>query len=238
MEIGEIMSIVNEIQKALLAKQDLKFKAFHSKLIPTTDAKTIIGVRTPDLRAIAKTFANRADVETFLTALPHKYYDENQVHAFILSLMKDYDDCVAHVDAFLPFVDNWATCDQMRPKVFAKKQYRERLLKDVERWINAPVENVYTVRFGIETLMSFFLDDDFNPKFLKWVSKIRSEEYYLNMMVAWFFATALAKQYEATIPFIEKRKLDAWTHNKTIQKAIESYRITEEQKTYLRTLKI
>ena len=218
------MSIINEIQKALFEKQDLKFKAFHSKLIPTTDAKSIIGVRTPDLRAIAKEFANHPD--------------ENQIHAFILSLIKDYDDCVSHIDAFLPYVDNWATCDQMRPKVFAKAANRKRLLKDVERWMSAPVTGVYTVRFGIETLMSFFLDDDFDPKFLKWVAKIRSEEYYLNMMVAWFFATALAKQYEATLPFIEKHALDVWTHNKTIQKAIESYRITDEQKAYLKTLKL
>ena len=232
------MSIIKEIQKELFEKQDLKYKAFQSKLIPTVDAATVIGVRTPDLRAIAKKFASHPEIEKFLSTLPHEYYDENQVHAFILSLIKDYDVCVSHIDKFLPFVDNWATCDQMRPKVFAKKQYRKPLLNDVERWINAPTTNVYTVRFGIETLMSFFLDDDFNPKFLKWVSKIRSEEYYLNMMVAWFFATALAKQYETTIPFIEKHRLDIWTHNKTIQKAIESYRITEDQKSNLRTLKI
>ena len=232
------MAIVNEIQKALFAKQDLKFKAFHSKLIPTTDPNSVIGVRTPDLRAIAKTYSTHPDVEKFLSTLPHKYYDENQIHAFILSLIKDSDDCVSHVDAFLPFVDNWATCDQMRPKVFAKVTNREKLLKDVQRWIKAPIEKVYTVRFGIETLMSFFLDGDFDMKYLKWVSKIRSEEYYLNMMVAWFFATALAKQYEATIPFVEKRVLDTWTHNKTIQKAIESYRITDEQKAYLKSLKV
>ena len=232
------MSIIKEIQKELFEKQDLKYKAFQSKLIPTVDAAKVIGVRTPDLRAIAKKFASHPEIEKFLSTLPHEYYDENQVHAFVLSLIKDYDECVSHIDKFLPFVDNWATCDQMRPKVFAKKQYRKPLLNDVERWINAPTTNVYTVRFGIETLMSFFLDDDFNPKFLKRVSKIRSEEYYLNMMVAWFFATALAKQYETTIPFIEKHRLDIWTHNKTIQKAIESYRITEDQKSNLRTLKI
>ena len=232
------MSIIKEIQKELFEKQDLKYKAFQSKLIPTVDAAKVIGVRTPDLRVIAKKFASHPEIEKFLSTLPHEYYDENQVHAFVLSLIKDYDECVSHIDKFLPFVDNWATCDQMRPKVFAKKQYRKPLLNDVERWINAPTTNVYTVRFGIETLMSFFLDDDFNPKFLKWVSKIRSEEYYLNMMVAWFFATALAKQYETTIPFIEKHRLDIWTHNKTIQKAIESYRITEDQKSNLRTLKI
>ena len=232
------MSIIKEIQKELFEKQDLKYKAFQSKLVPTVDAAKVIGVRTPDLRAIAKKFASHPEIEKFLSTLPHEYYDENQVHAFVLSLIKDYDECVSHIDKFLPFVDNWATCDQMRPKVFSKKQYRKPLLNDVERWINAPTTNVYTVRFGIETLMSFFLDDDFNPKFLKWVSKIRSEEYYLNMMVAWFFATALAKQYETTIPFIEKHRLDIWTHNKTIQKAIESYRITEDQKSNLRTLKI
>ena len=232
------MPINNEIQKALFAKQDLKYKDFQSKLIPTINSKTVIGVRTPDLRAIAKDFAKHPDVEKFLSTLPHKYYDENQVHAFILSLIKDYDDCVLHVDAFLPFVDNWATCDQMRPKVFAKAANREKLLKDAHRWIEAPVTKVYTVRFGIETLMSFFLDENFDPKYLKWVSKIRSEEYYLNMMVAWFFATALAKQYEATLPYVEKRVLDTWTHNKTIQKAIESYRITDAQKAYLKTLKL
>ena len=232
------MNVVAEIQKALFAKQDLKYKTFQSKLLPTTNAATVIGVRTPDLRAIAKEYASHPDIEMFLTTLPHKYYDENQVHAFILSMMKDYDECVAFVDAFLPFVDNWATCDQMRPKVFAKAANRAKLLKDVQCWIKSPVEKVYTVRFGIETLMSFFLDDDFDPKYLKWVSKIRSEEYYLNMMVAWFFATALAKQYDATLPFIENRALAPWTHNKTIQKAIESYRITDEQKAYLKTLKL
>ena len=232
------MSIINDIQKELFARQDLKYKEFQSKLIPTLGADSVVGVRTPDLRAIAKKFASHPDVEIFLTSLPHKYYDENQVHAFILSLIKDYDDCVSHIDTFLPFVDNWATCDQMRPKVFAKEQYRKRLLKDVLRWIKTPVDKVYTVRFGIETLMSFFLDDGFEPKFLKYVSKIRSEEYYLNMMIAWFFATALAKQYETTLPFMESRVLDVWTHNKTIQKAIESYRITDEQKLYLRTLKL
>jgi len=232
------MSIVNEIQKALFAKQDLKYKEFQSKLMPTIAADSVIGVRTPDLRAIAKTYANHPEVEKFLSKLPHKYYDENQVHAFILSLMKDYDECVARIDAFLPFVDNWATCDQMRPKVFAKAANREKLLKDARRWIDNPVTKVYTMRFGIETLMSYFLDDDFDPKYLKWVSKIHSEEYYLNMMVAWYFATALAKQYEATLPYIEKHELDVWTHNKTIQKAIESYRITDEQKAYLKTLKL
>lgn len=229
------MSIISDIQKALFAKQDLKYQKFHSGLVPTIDPKSIIGVRTPDLRNIAKEFANRPDVDKFLSSLPHKYYDENQVHAFILSVMKDYDECVARIDRFLPFVDNWATCDQLRPKVFAQKANRERLLKDVEAWLGTG--ELYTVRFGIEMLMTYFLDEDFNPKFLKWVAKIHSEEYYLNMMVAWYFATALAKQWNATIPYIEKKRLADWTHNKAIQKAIESYRITDEQKTFLRTLK-
>lgn len=229
------MSIISDIQKALFAKQDLKYQKFHSGLVPTIDPKSIIGVRTPDLRNIAKEFANRPDVDKFLSSLPHKYYDENQVHAFILSVMKNYDECVARIDRFLPFVDNWATCDQLRPKVFAQKANRERLLKDVEAWLGTG--ELYTVRFGIEMLMAHFLDEDFDPKFLKWVAKIRSEEYYLNMMVAWYFATALAKQWNATIPYIEKKRLADWTHNKAIQKAIESYRITDEQKTFLRTLK-
>lgn len=229
------MSIISDIQKALFAKQDLKYQKFHSGLVPTIDPKSIIGVRTPDLRNIAKEFANRPDVDKFLSSLPHKYYDENQVHAFILSVMKNYDECVARIDRFLPFVDNWATCDQLRPKVFAQKANRERLLKDVEAWLGTG--ELYTVRFGIEMLMTYFLDEDFNPKFLKWVAKIHSEEYYLNMMVAWYFATALAKQWNATIPYIEKKRLADWTHNKAIQKAIESYRITDEQKTFLRTLK-
>lgn len=238
------MSIVNEIQKVLFAKQDLKYRKFHCGLVPTIDSKTIIGVRTPDLRAIAKEFANHPQVEKFLSSLPHKYYDENQVHAFILSGIKDYDECVAQVNRFLPFVDNWATCDQLRPKVFAQKKNRRRLLKDIEKWLNcgtdgAMCENgyLYTARFGIEMLMTHFLDEDFDPRFLKWVAKIRSEEYYLNMMVAWYFATALAKQWNATIPYIEKNRLDDWTHNKSIQKSIESYRINDEQKKYLRTLK-
>lgn len=229
------MSIISDIQKALFAKQDLKYQKFHSGLVPTIDPKSIIGVRTPDLRNIAKEFANRPDVDKFLSSLPHKYYDENQVHAFILSGIKDYDECVAQVNRFLPFVDNWATCDQLRPKVFAQKKNHARLLKDAETWLGAG--ELYTVRFGIEMLMTHFLDEDFNPKFLKWVAKIHSEEYYLNMMVAWYFATALAKQWNATIPYIEKKRLADWTHNKAIQKAIESYRITDEQKKYLRTLK-
>lgn len=245
------MSIVNEIQNALFAKQDLKYQKFHSGLVPTIDSKSIIGVRTPDLRAIAKQFANHPKVETFLKSLPHKYYDENQLHAFILSGIKDYDECVAQVNRFLPFVDNWATCDQLRPKVFAQRANRGRFLKDIECWLDGGSESamrendfvvsetseIYMVRFGIEMLMTYFLDESFNPKFLKRVAKIRSEEYYLNMMVAWYFATALAKQWNATIPYIEKKLLDDWTHNKTIQKAIESYRITDEQKEYLRTLK-
>ena len=227
------MSIINEIQKALFEKQDLKFKAFHSKLIPTTDAKSIIGVRTPDLRAIAKEFANHPDVEKFLTTLPHKYYDENQIHAFILSLIKDYDDCVSHIDAFLPYVDNWATCDQMSPKVF--KKHKGLLLEYVDEWIKS--DHTYVKRFGIGMLMEHFLDEDFKTSYLTKVSKIRSGEYYVNMMTAWYFATALAKQYDATLPYIEKQKLDIWTHNKSIQKAVESYRITPEQKEYLKTLK-
>lgn len=242
--------IVEEIRAELFLNQDLKFREFHCKLIPTVPEESVIGIRTPVLRNIAKKYARHPDVEIFLNDVPHRYFDENQLHIYIVSLIKDYDECVAAIDSFLPFVDNWATCDQLRPKVFDKSANRSRLLKDVKRWIDGGLFSesgravefyknnaLYTQRFGIEMLMTFFLDDDFEPKFLKWVARIKSDEYYLNMMIAWFLATALAKQYEATLPLIEKGSLGAWTHNKAIQKALESFRISPEQKAYLRSLK-
>ena len=239
-------SVESRIQEALFRAQDLKFKAFHSKLIPTIPADTVIGVRTPELRRIAKDFGSDSDIEKFLAKLPHKYYDENQVHSFILSGIKDFDECLRQVENFLPFVDNWATCDQMRPKVLGNiSEHRERLLKSIKLWMQGKLasgkcvqDDTYVVRFGIEMLMTYFLDKDFDPAYLKKVAAIRREDYYVKMMVAWYFATALAKQYEATLPFIQGRKLEPWTHNKAIQKAIESYRITPEQKAYLKTLKV
>lgn len=221
------------IQKRLLALQNSEYRTFQCKLIPTIDPKTVIGIRTPILRKFAKEFAGTADAEKFLQVLPHKYYDENNLHGFLIQAEKDYDRAVSLANAFLPYVDNWATCDLMSPKVFRK--HLPELLVQIKKWLRSG--KTYTVRFGVEMLMSFFLDAEFKKEYLELVAKIRSDEYYVKMMVAWFFATALAKQYEATLPYIEAHRLSAWTHNKAIQKAIESYRITDAQKTYLRTLK-
>lgn len=223
----------------LFGLQDVKYRDFQKKLIPTVDPDSVIGVRTPELRKLAKQLARlrtskeAADVEAFLKELPHEYFDENQLHAFIISEDKDYERCMSEVEEFLPYVDNWATCDQLSPKVFRKN--KDGLLLHVRKWLKS--DRTYTVRFAIGMLMQHFLDDDFNTEYPELVAKVKSEEYYVNMMIAWYFATALAKQYDAVIPYIEKQKLDVWTHNKTIQKARESYRITQEQKEYLKTLK-
>ena len=225
--------LTEEIEQALFALQDETYRDFQAKLLPTVDPASVIGVRTPALRDCAKALAKRPDIGDFLAALPHAYFDENQLHAFIISLERDYDRCVAEVNAFLPFVDNWATCDQLSPKVF--RRHRPALLGEIRRWLAA--EHSYTVRFGIGMLMEHFLDADFDPAYLEWVAALRSEEYYVNMMIAWYFATALAKQYEAALPYIEGDRLDPWTHNKAIQKAAESYRVPQERKDYLRSLK-
>ena len=218
----------------LFALQDTAYRDFQGKLLPTVDPKTIIGVRTPDLRKLAKELAKQVDIITFLDALPHAYFDENQLHAFILSELKDYDKCITLVNAFLPYVDNWATSDQLSPKVFRKN--KEDLLEHIKKWLKS--DKTYTVRFAVGMLMQHYLDDSFSPAYPKLVAAIKSDEYYINMMRAWYFATALAKQYDAIIPYIEGKKLDAWTHNKAIQKAVESYRITPEQKEYLKSLKM
>ena len=226
--------MIEEIRKELFALQDEKYRAFQVKLFPTLDPETIIGVRTPDLRSYAKKLLKEEGISSFLSDLPHKYFDENQLHAFIVSEMKDYGRCIEEVSCFLPYVDNWATCDQMSPKVF--KKHLPELLECIREWIGSG--KTYTIRFAVGMLLEHYLDDAFDLKYPEIVASIRSSEYYVNMMIAWYFATALAKQYEAILPFIESRKLDAWTHNKAIQKAIESYRITPEQKEYLKTLKI
>lgn len=225
--------ITDDIRKELKKLQDKGYREMQVTIIPTVDAESIIGVRTPALRQLAKEISKREDISEFLSDLPHKFFEENQLHAFILSGMKDAESCIRLVDEFLPYVDNWATCDQMSPKVF--KKHKQLLLKYVDQWIKS--DHTYVKRFAIGMLMEHFLDEDFRTSYLTKVSKIRSEEYYVNMMIAWYFATALAKQYEDTLPFIEKQKLDKWTHNKSIQKAVESYRITPEQKEYLKTLK-
>ena len=226
--------IKDDIRAALFAAPDLKYQDFQAKLIPNLAGDTMIGVRTPELRKMARQLAKRPDVGDFLKDLPHRYFDENQIHAFILSDMKDYDRCIEEVNLFLPFVDNWATCDQMSPKVF--KKHRPELLTQIRQWIRS--RHTYTVRFGIGMLLQHYLDEDFDPDYPALVGGIHSEEYYINMMIAWYFATALAKQYEAVIPWLEEKRLELWVHNKTIQKAIESYRISAEQKAYLRTLKV
>ena len=225
--------IHEEILQRFFALQDVPYQTFQCKLIPNLPPARIIGVRTPALRQLAKELAKREDAGEFLAALPHRHFDENQLHAFIISLGKDYGETLAAVDAFLPYVDNWATCDQMSPAVFRK--HRTELFPEIERWMAS--EHVYTVRFGIGMLMQHYLDADFDPAYLERVAALRSDEYYVNMMIAWYFATALAKQYDATLPYIEEQRLDIWTHNKAVQKAIESFRITAEQKDYLKTLK-
>lgn len=226
--------ITEEIQKELFGLQDTVYRDFQAKLIPTVERDTVIGVRTPLLRSMAKKLAKREEAGAFLAALPHAYFDENQLHAFIIAERKDFAQCMDELTRFLPFVDNWATCDQLSPKVF--KKHRQELLPYIREWMAS--DRTYVVRFAVGMLMEHFLDEDFDPVYPEMVSKIRSEEYYVNMMVAWYFATALAKQYEAALPFIEEVRLAPWTHNKAIQKSIESNRITAQQKAYLRGLKV
>ncbi len=222
------------VRDELFGLRDEKYAQMQVKIIPTVDPERIIGVRTPALRDLAKKLAKEETGAAFIKALPHKYFDEDQLHAFILSGMKDYDECMDRLEIFLPYVDNWATCDQMSPKVF--KKHKGELLEKVKVWIAS--DDTYTVRFGIGMLMEHFLDDDFDKAYPKMVAGVKSEEYYINMMVAWYFATALAKKYDEVIPYIEKKKLSAWNHNKAIQKSIESNRITPEHKEYLRSLKV
>ena len=222
------------VRGRLFALRDETNAAFMARLVPTLPPESVLGVRMPDCRALAKELCRMPDIGEFLTDLPHRYLDENNLHALILNEEKDYASAVAAIDAFLPYVDNWATCDALRPKAF--KKHPSALPDECRRWMRSGA--TYTVRFGIEMLMTHYLDEDFRPEYLEEVSIIKSKEYYVNMMIAWYFATALAKQYEATISYIEKRRLDQWTHNKTIRKAIESCRITEERKAYLRTLTI
>lgn len=213
--------------------EDKEYADFQAKLTPGVPPESFIGVRVPMVRKLAKELIKANEYADFLQQLPHKFYDENMLHGLIISEIKNYDQCIAEVDKFLPYVDNWAVCDIMSPKIFKKN--KEALLAKIVEWSGS--EHLYTSRFGIEMLMSHYLDDDFKPEYLDIPASVHSEEYYLKMMIAWFFATALAKQWDVTIPYIENNKLDTWVHNKTIQKARESYRITDEQKEYLKTLK-
>ena len=225
---------IEQIRNRLSEMADPEYGDFQSRLIPNVENALFIGVRTPALRAYAKELYGTEEASVFMKDLPHKYFDENQLHAFILDRAKPFDYAIEEVEKFLPYVDNWATCDQLSPAIFKKN--KEQLLSHILAWIRS--DRVYTVRFGIGMLMAHYLDEAFDPEYPELVSRIRSEEYYINMMIAWYFATALAKQYDAVVPYIEDRKLSPWVHNKTIQKAVESYRITDEQKEYLRSLRI
>ena len=229
------MKKMTSIQKKLFELRDEEYAAFQSKLTPTVDPESFIGVRVPECRKLAKDLFknNAAEVTEFLCALPHQYYDENMLHGLLISEVKDLEQCMEYLNAFLPYVDNWAVCDIMSPKCF--KKHKPELLSAIETWLKSSEE--YTVRFGLEMLMSHFLDDDFEPGYLKLAAAVRSDKYYVNMMIAWFFATALTKQWDSTIVYIENCKLDTWVHNKTIQKARESYRIPDEQKQYLQSFK-
>lgn len=220
------------IKEELFAIQDTSYGDFQSNLIPNIPRELFIGVRIPEARKLVKRIAKEPEVSEFLRELPHKYYDENILHAILISEIKDYDACIEEIDKFLPYVDNWAVCDIISPKIF--KTNKTLLLEKIKEW--SASKKTYTSRFGIEMLMSHFLDDDFKPEYLEIPVSVNSEEYYVRMVIAWFFATALAKQWEQAIKYIENHRLDTWTHNKTIQKARESNRITPKQKEYLKSL--
>lgn len=223
-----------DIQKKLFDLSDENYAKFQSKLVPNVDKTGFIGVRVPALRKVAKEFEKNSEVTGFLEELPHKYYDENMLHSIILQNGKDYDECIRLVENFLPYVDNWAVCDTLRPKCFAK--HKSELITVIKKWISS--DKTYTCRFGIDMLMTHYLDDDFKEEYLKIPAKVKNEEYYVKMMVAWFYATALAKQWDSAITYIENKKLSPWIHNKTIQKACESFRISEKQKNYLKEMRI
>ena len=221
------------VYERLAACGDEKYRDFQSKLVPNIPKETILGVKTPDMRRIAKEIRGTGEAEAFLRELPHKYYEENLVHFFLIAMIRDFDECVEAVETFLPYVDCWPVCDQSTPKVFSKNH--EKLLPLIRKWIGS--EQVYTARFGIRMLMNEFLGEDFRPEYPEWVAAVEGEDYYIRMMVAWYFATALAKKYDESIVFIEERRLEPWTHRKAIQKAIESFRVSDEHKEYLKTLR-
>ncbi len=223
----------DEITALLVSLGDEKYKEFSASLIPTVPKEKIIGVRIPVLRKTAQRLYKENEYTEFLESLPHTYFEENNLHAFLIEQIKDFDTCVFQIQRFLPYIDNWATCDSLSPKVFKKE--KERLLLYIKQWLSS--EHTYTVRFAIGCLMCYFLDEDFDEKYLQMVASVKSEEYYVNMMIAWFFATALAKKYESALTFIEGKTLSEFVHKKTIQKAVESYRISKEQKEYLKTLR-
>ncbi len=220
------------VYERLALCRDEKYRDFQSRLVPNIPKETLLGVRTPDMRAIAKAIKGTKEAEEFLSVLPHKYYEENLVHFFLIAMIKDFGECADAVDTFLPYVDCWPVCDQSSPKAFSKDHAR--LIPLIRKWISS--DHVYTVRFGIRMLMNEFLGDDFRPEYLEWVAGVKGGDYYIKMMAAWYFATALAKRYDESIVYIEQRRLEPWTHKKAIQKAVESFRVTKEHKEYLKTL--
>lgn len=222
------------LQERLFALRDEEYRDFNARLVPNRDKAAFIGVRTPQLRALAKSMRGTAEAEDFLRALPHEYFEEDQLHAFLIEQIKDFDACLAALEAFLPHVDNWATCDQLNPKVLGRD--KPRLLAAIRLWLERG--ETYTVRYAIGQLMRWFLDEDYSPEYSDLVAGVESGEYYVRMMAAWYFATALAKQYDAVLPYFTARRLPAWTHNKAIQKAVESYRVSDEHKAQLRALRI
>ena len=226
--------VIQKVQQDLFTMQDLKYRDFHAKLMPTVDKDSVIGVRVPMLRAYAKKFGKTEEAKQFLEILPHQYYEENNLHGLLIDQMKDYELCIEELIRFLPYINNWATCDILSVK--AVKGHLDSYIKNIYQWLES--DYTYTIRFGINMLMRYYLEEEFKIEYPEKVAAIRSEEYYVNMVRAWYFTTALAKKYDQVLPFLEEQKMDVWTHNKTIQKAIESYRITLEQKEYLRTLKI
>lgn len=229
-----MMPIVEEIRCALFELSDPSYRKFHQKLIPNVDPERVIGVRMPALRKFAKEKAKDPEIDDFIRSLPHEYYEENNVHAEIIALIKDYDLLIEALDAFLPYVDNWATCDSLKPKLFKKRP--RGLTDDAKRWMRS--EHPYTVRYGIGVLMTYYLDDEFEPSFAKEVAAVRHGDYYVRMMIAWYFATALTKHYDEILPFFKEKVLEPWVHNKAIQKAVESYRVPPEHKEELKKLKI
>lgn len=224
---------MTSLQKRLFELQDTKYRDFHSKLIPNIEKERIIGIRTPVLRRFAKEFGKTAEAADFLEELPHDYYEENNLHIMLLTQVQDFGKCLEQIEKFLPYIDNWATCDLPLPKCFAK--HKEELLEHIRSWIASG--ETYTIRYGMGVLMRLYLDEDFRSEYLEWVTGVSSEEYYVNMMIAWYLATALVKQWDTVIPYLEERRLSPWVHRKTIQKAVESYRITPEQKGYLKGLR-
>lgn len=231
--LDRLKLIQTEIQARLFSLQDETYRSFHCALIPTVPPENVIGIRTPQLRTLARQIKGTANSARFLTELPHRFYEENNLHGLLINEMRDVRQAIDALDAFLPYVDNWASCDLIHPKAFQSRPAE--LLPKIRAWIAD--SHPYTVRFGIGMLLSLYLDERFAPEHLEWVASIRSEEYYVNMMIAWYFATALAKQYPSAVIYLEEHRLPAWIHRKTIQKALESYRVSPEHKTYLRSLK-